>query len=300
MRTALIRFCRLLSPHVSPLWTGDNQPSSSKQHCITILPVPEYMIWKQVIQSFDSIWPVTSPIFDQLFQPFDAENERYRMFWFVPIRAEYRRGMSKGWTIDETPIIVLTRNGEKSVHLASYIGCDVFHHVQHIGCLCLVITFSKSVHRSYSLFMEGKMFRALVISTVIVAIAVSAVEQLLRIIGKWVSHRFLNDERHGIAWVWLRTVGDPLSKVYALKKFVDQVHLKVLFEFRDGDLCTIAPSLSGSISFCGSTTGLRVLWYGSLRRKLLRLRTRFVSCSSHRLYKSLFASILVPLVLPGI
>jgi hypothetical protein len=47
--------------------------------------------------------------------------------------------------------------------------------------------------------MEGKMFRALVISTVIVAIAVSAVEQLLRIIGKWVSHRFLNDERHGIA-----------------------------------------------------------------------------------------------------
>ena len=43
------------------------------------------------------------------------------------------------------------------------------------------------------------MFRALVISTVIVAIAVSAVEQLLRIIGKWVSQRFLNDESHGIA-----------------------------------------------------------------------------------------------------
>lgn len=206
----------------------------------------------------------------------------------------------KGWFGDETPVAVITINGKKSIHPTSKAGCDVFHQFQCVGSICLVIAFSKSVHRSYSLFMEGKMFRALVISTIIVAIAVPTVEQMLRIFGKWMSHKFLNDERHGIVWIWTQTVGDPLSKVYALKKYVDQVRQMLLFDCRDGNLCTIAPSPSGSISFCENTTGLQVLRSGTLWRKLLRFRTRFDFCSSLKSYKFLFISIVVPLVLPGL
>ena len=39
------------------------------------------------------------------------------------------------------------------------------------------------------------------------------------------SEHYLGDEKHGINLSFLITLGDPLSKAYTLKKFVDQVFI---------------------------------------------------------------------------
>ena len=75
--------------------------------------------------------------------------------------------------------------------------------------------------------MEGRFFWTLVASTAIVTGLVWIVEKALNAWGKWFSHRFLNDERHRLCVLQRSHVEDPLSKVYALKKFVDQVSIQI-------------------------------------------------------------------------
>ncbi|KAK8810841.1 hypothetical protein WA556_003925 [Blastocystis sp. ATCC 50177/Nand II] len=75
-----------------------------------------------------------------------------------------------------------------------------------------IIFLALAILYSYCIYVEGRFFWTLVASTAIVTGLVWIVEKALNAWGKWFSHRFLNDERHQ----------DPLSKVYALKKFVDQ------------------------------------------------------------------------------
>ena len=58
--------------------------------------------------------------------------------------------------------------------------------------------------------------------TALVTVVVLSVEHLLKICGKYMSHKWLNDSHHGTCAHLHLIVGDPLSHKYALKKFVDQ------------------------------------------------------------------------------
>lgn len=77
----------------------------------------------------------------------------------------------------------------------------------------------------YYIYKEGLYFWKLLLSVIIVSVVVPTIEVLLRLFGKWASEHYLGDEKHGINLSFLITLGDPLSKAYTLKKFVDQVFI---------------------------------------------------------------------------
>ena len=75
---------------------------------------------------------------------------------------------------------------------------------------------------SWRLYCEGRFFWILIGMTAVVTAVVLSVEHLLKVCGKYISHKWLNDSHHGTCTHLYLIIGDPLSHKYALKKFVDQ------------------------------------------------------------------------------